>query len=237
MHEGTGLQKADESITYWEKVAETQWGRYISEIEKNTLLKAHRLFDKPSTALEVGCEGGRWSRLLVGLGWNIIATDINPEVLNLCRVRVPSATCILVKATDTRLPCDTESVDLVVAIEPDVAMQSDWILPEADRVLRKNGLMVSVIWNHLSWRGIVPHIKCSIRGSYDYYTYSYPQWKNRFHRSGLRIIYAEGMCWMPFGRSSNSTLVPFFTNMEKALGLRKLTYLSPWICLIAKKSG
>lgn len=229
------ITNAAEILTYWEKVAETNWGRYISEIEKNTLLKAHGLFDKPTTAFEVGCEGGRWSNLLAGLGWNMIATDVNPEVLNLCQKRNPSATCILVKATDTRLPCDTKSVDLVVAIEPDVAMQGDWILPEANRVLRDGGIMVSVIWNNMSWRGIVPHIQCRIKGTYDYYTYSYREWKDRFHRGGFRIIYTEGLCWMPFGRSSNSSLIPFFTNMEKALGLRKLTYLSPWICLIAKK--
>ena len=235
MHAEIGQRKADEAVTYWEKVAETQWGRYISEIEKNTLLKAHRSFAKPSTAIEVGCEGGRWTKLLSESGWNMIATDVNPDVLSLCQARVPATKCILVSKTDTTLPCDDETVDMVVAIEPDVAMQSDWILPEANRVLRDGGIMVSVIWNNMSWRGIVPHWKCRIKGTYDYYTYSYPEWKNRFHRSGFRIIYAEGMCWMPFGRSSNSALIPFFTNMEKMLGLRKLTYLSPWISLIAKK--
>ncbi len=224
-----------DAITHWEKIAGTRWGSYLTEIERSTLLRAHTLTGKPARALEVGCEGGRWTRLLSSLGWEMTATDVNPEVLSLCQKRVPAAQCVLVKASDTRLPCDDESLDMVVAIEPDVAMQSNWILPETNRVLRKDGLMVSVIWNYLSWRGIVPHIQCSMRGTYDYYTYSYPQWKRRFERSGLKIIHTEGMCWMPFGRSSNSSLIPACTALEKLIGLRRLVVFSPWISLIAKK--
>lgn len=175
--------------------------------------------------------------MLSGLGWDIIATDINPEVLKYCQQRVPSAKCILVHPTDTLLPCESGTIDLVVAIEPDVAMQSDWILPEVSRVLSLNGLFVSVIWNNMSWRGLIPHMIASRKKKYDYYTYNYREWKNRFKESGLEFIHVEGMCWMPFSRSSNSPLIPAFTMMEKLLGLRKLTYVSPWVSLIAKKAN
>jgi SAM-dependent methyltransferase len=225
----------DAPETYWEKVAETNWGKYISGVEYDTLLRALRLIERPARALEIGCEGGRWSRVLSGDGWNVTATDVDPTVLSLCKARNPSVNCILVKPTDTTLPCETKSVDLVVAIEPDVAMQSDWILAEVNRVLKDSGIFVSLVWNNMSWRGFIPHIRCSLKGVYDYYTFSYREWKNKFTASGLDIIYSEGLCWMPFSRHSNSPMIPLGAKLEKMLGLRKLTYVSPWISLIAKK--
>lgn len=51
--------------TYWERVARSSWGSYITEVEK-------RLRTAATTALVVGCGGGRWSRLLVDLGWNMV---------------------------------------------------------------------------------------------------------------------------------------------------------------------
>ena len=53
-----------QSMTRWERANSTKWGIYLTEIEKRAILKAHDLSETPTTALEIGAEGGRWSRLL-----------------------------------------------------------------------------------------------------------------------------------------------------------------------------
>src|SRR5487761_2009903 len=57
------------SETFWERVNDGRWGRYVSEAEKEAVLKAHARCGQRGTFLEVGCDGGRWSKLLVDLGW------------------------------------------------------------------------------------------------------------------------------------------------------------------------
>lgn len=223
--------------THWERIAQSRWGRYMSEIEMASIMKAHGMFDTPARAFEVGCGGGRWSHMLSDLGWNMTCTDIQPEVLEICRRRVPAGKFLLVNANDKTLPCDSGTINLLLCIEGDVVMQQDWILPEAVRVLRPGGLMVSVIWNQYSWRGFLGHTVGAWIKKIDYYRFSYPQWRRRFQDTGFELVYQEGFCWFPFGRSSNSRLVPFFAEVERLSGLRNLPYFSPWISLIARKAA
>lgn len=93
-HMGRTEISDEPAMTFWEKAAITRWGSYLTEIEKAVILKAHQLSGLPGTALEIGCEGGRWSKLLSEAGWKVICTDIDVESLALCRKRIPDATCI-----------------------------------------------------------------------------------------------------------------------------------------------
>jgi hypothetical protein len=45
-------------------------GRYLTEVERRALVQASELASPPGIALEVGCDGGRWSILLRQLGWS-----------------------------------------------------------------------------------------------------------------------------------------------------------------------
>ena len=52
------LQDIDkDETTFWENVAQSRWGRYISEIEKRAILKAHSVSGRPNEAVEIGCGG------------------------------------------------------------------------------------------------------------------------------------------------------------------------------------
>src|SRR5579871_1312068 len=103
--------------TYWEAIADTRWGRYVSQLEKAAILRAHHLATRPTTALEIGCEGGRWSRILSDLGWSLTCTDIDPELLRVCQRRLPEARCVLVDPNSTELPSETASIGLLLCIE------------------------------------------------------------------------------------------------------------------------
>ena len=217
--------------TYWEKVARTRWGAYIADIEKRAILKAHELSGKPATALDIGAEGGRWSRVLADLGWHMICTDINHEALAICQKRLPAARCIPVRPDENTLPCESASVGLLLCIEVGPVMQADWFTSEAFRVLQNDGLMVGVFWNRLSCRGMFAHTRASLTGNFDYYKLSYPLWRRKLVCSGYSVLYEEGYCWLPFGRASNSVWVPCLVRLEKWLGLRKLALISPCVQL------
>jgi hypothetical protein len=90
--------------TFWEKIARTKWGSYLTEVEKQAILKANDLAVKPTIALEIGCEGGRWSMLLAKLGWKMICTDIDSHTLAICQRRISTAQCILVSPNDSTIP-------------------------------------------------------------------------------------------------------------------------------------
>jgi SAM-dependent methyltransferase len=225
-----------DDILIWEKVATTSSAvRYTSEIEKACILKAHSLSSNPSTALEVGCEGGRWSRLLSDLGWKLICTEVDQPSLNICKSRIPKAKCILVNPDDTMLSCDTESVDLILCIEVPPVIIANWFVDEVSRVLRKEGLIVGVFWNRRSWRGLIHHALAHLRGDDAFYKLSYPAWRTKFCKNGFDLAEEVGMCWFPFGRKSNSPLIPLAARLERLLGLNRLTRFSPLIVFIAKK--
>ncbi|MBS4058967.1 MAG: methyltransferase domain-containing protein [Bacteroidetes bacterium] len=223
--------------TLWEEVANTRWGAYTTDIARQAILKAHGLSKKPATALEIGVEGGRWSKLLADLGWNMVCTDINYEVLKTCKKRIPTANCILVGPNDNKIPYATDTVNLLLCVEVAPVIQSDWFINEAFRVLQNDGLIIGVFWNFLSFRGLFAHIKASFTGSFDFYKIAYRFWKRNLLNSGFCILYEEGYCWFPFSRASNSVFIPFFTRLEKRLGLGKLTDFSPWIVFIAQKKS
>jgi SAM-dependent methyltransferase len=221
------------SPTVWERVANRRWGAYTSGVAKQAILRSHGLLGEPTLALEIGCEGGRWSELLTSLGWKMTCIDSDHEALKLCQQRIPTATCVLANASDDKIPCDAGSVDLLLCIEVAPVIQSDWFVNEAARVLTERGLVVGVFWNRLSLRGLFVRR----RGDTEHYKHAYTVWKRNIFKRGFRIIYEEGYCWFPFHRTSDSVYIPFFTQLEKYSGLRKLTSISPWIAFIAKKSS
>ena len=223
--------------THWDKIARSKWGGYITEVEKRVILKGNDLAKKPGIALEIGCEGGRWSKLLADLGWDMICTDINPDTLAICQKRIPKANCILVRKEDTTLPCKSENLQLLLCIEVIQVLGNAWFMTEAFRVLQNDGLVVGVFKNKLSLRGYFLHLISSIKGEFDFYARAYPTWRHQLCRHGFEMLYEEGICWFPFRRDSNSSLVLTCTQLERSLGLRRLPSLSPWIVFPAQKKS
>ena len=236
----TKINKQDDVKTYWEQVALSRWGTYTTEIEKQAILEAIELAGRPSVALEVGCEGGRWSQLLIELGWDMICTDVNRNSLDICQKRIPTAKCILVNPDEARLSFEEKSLSLLLCVEVFEVIHSDWFIREAFRILKHDGVLVGVVHNKFSLRAIEHRIKRLInrkKGIYGHYSYKhkYSKWKKELLYSGFNVLYEKGFCWLPFSRSSNFFLIPQLTKIEHFLGLRNLINLSPWIVFIARK--
>ena len=57
----TADSQLEEPLTYWERVARTRWGKYTTQIVERAVRESNRLAGNPTIAIEIGCDGGRWS--------------------------------------------------------------------------------------------------------------------------------------------------------------------------------
>ena len=163
------------AATVWESVASTRWGRYTTEVVEHAVCAAADLAGPPRSALEIGCEGGRWSRLLADAGWMMTCTDIDPHSLAICQQRVPSARCLLVSPESTRLPCASESMNLLLCLEVFPVIESEWFPREAFRALAPGGVLVGVAHNRFSLRGMFVRLRQYFRPSgIHFYSLSLP---------------------------------------------------------------
>jgi SAM-dependent methyltransferase len=223
--------------TYWEQIAETSWGSYTTEIERRAIEFASSTAGPGGQALEIGCEGGRWSRLLLDRGWKMTCVDVDEKALRMCQAKNPEARCVLTSPQATSIPCEPASQRLLLCIEVRPVIQSGWFPGEAHRILEPGGLLVAVFWNRWSPRGLFSHLNSRIKGQVSFYTHAYLPWRRKLLDTGFELLTEDGCCWSPFGRDSDSRLVPVFSRLEDCLQLRRLAAVSPWIVLVARKTG
>jgi SAM-dependent methyltransferase len=229
-------------LTFWEEVAKTRWGSYLTREQAQVLDRACGILGEPGLALEVGAEGGRWSALLRSAGWNLICTDTDPHALAVCAERLPEARCVLVRADDTCLPCETDAAKLVLVYEVPPVTQSAWFPCEAARVLKPGGVLVCSADNPHSMRAqtlkvlgrLGPHHQTH-RGRYSGPAYSL--FRESLATHGFNVLFEVGLGWCPFSRKSNSFLIPPCVTLERISGLRNLPRLSPLVLLIAQKTS
>ncbi|HMO16096.1 MAG: class I SAM-dependent methyltransferase [Planctomycetaceae bacterium] len=232
--DGESSEVARDAV-FWEPIASSRWGQYISSIEQQCIEFALRQTKIAGNALEIGAESGRWSKLLFDCGWQVTCTEINATALDVCHKRIPSAKCVLVDKESTQFPCPSNSMDLLLAIEVHELVEQEWFILESKRVLREGGLYVGVFQNVRSWRALIRNLKSDGESNFKHYTASYAPWRDAMRRQGFEMLKQVGCCWMPFGRMSNSSLIPAAVQIEKLLGLRRLYSISPWVVFVAKK--
>ena len=224
MDTATALTGNDE--TSWEAAARSVWGAYMTNVEHRALRDGSELAGPPTIALEVGCDGGRWSMLLHDWGWENVCTDIVPAAIERARRRLPSANCILVSPSDERLPVEDGSIGLLLVCEVPQVTEAAWFPGEALRVLRRGGLLVFSHHNSHSYRGLAYRVACRFQSlwsgtrlkPYYYHGPSYRKLRRRLVHLGFEFVREEGFCWFPFGRRSNSPLIAPAVRSESLLG-------------------
>jgi SAM-dependent methyltransferase len=235
----TAMANSVTAMTRWDKVALTRWGEYIIALEKRVVLQAQQMAGPPAKAVDWGCGSGRWSKILHESGWQVTCVDVDAESLEICRQNVPAAVHILAEKTARTVECPTQSARLLLCIEVGPVIERPWFLEEARRILQPGGLLVGVWWNRLSFRGVACRLKYRLQGSVDaenFYNYSFGEQKRKLVKAGFELSKAEGFCWGPFGRSSDSRWIPFFVRCERWLGLNRCPALSPWVMVMARKT-
>lgn len=225
--------------TFWERAAQTRWGRYLTSFETNALARARQLAGKAGVAIEIGCEGGRWAMELHDAGWRMICTDVNPAAIDICAKRIPEAECILVKPTDTKLPAETASIDLTITLEVWPVVMSPWYPLEAARVTKPGGLLLTAYNNPLSLRGslyrIVQRFDKERQRVNGYGGPPYHVYRRRLEDAGFEILEETALGWFPFTRMSNSPLIPPCLAIENALRLRRYPRFGPIVLTLARR--
>jgi 2-polyprenyl-3-methyl-5-hydroxy-6-metoxy-1,4-benzoquinol methylase len=223
-------------VGYWESVAERRLGRYITSVERRALEQGMSLRPVPDTALEIGCGGGRWSRIPAAQGYRMICTEVDEASLEECQRRIPDARCILTSPAQHSIPCESESVGLLFCFEVEPVTGADWFAREAARVLKPGAVMVTSFLNSNSIRGLAHRALGHSAGDAAFYRHSYVSRRKQLRAAGFSMIEEYGCCWLPFSRASDSPLVEWGVRLERFLGLRHLPALSPWIIVLAQKT-
>jgi len=225
-----------EELSYWERVALTRWGKYVSEAERRVVQQAHAILGAPGVLLDYGCGEGRWSKLLCDHGWKALCLDCDEIALSKCGQRNRAAQCVLVNRTNAYLPCKDQILKLLLCIEVRGVLESEWFLHEAVRALSNGGLVVGIFHNRRSLRGGFRHVVDRLTQKQGYYQRDFSTWKKSYENAGFRFLLAQGICWLPFSRASDSPLVPALTKIEEQLGLRLLPSFSPWVIFVAQRT-
>lgn len=227
------------SLEWENQVGSTRYGQYAAAIEQRALVRAHECVQEPTTALDIGCEGGRWAQLLAQRGWKLMCTDTNKKALAICQERLPVAQCLLVRPDDTRLPCPSTSISLISCIQVFPVIHSTWFMDEAVRVLAPGGVLIGTFLNRASWRGFlyhhVPTLRVKGSGAWYWYPETYTSWRKRLQAHGFTILHEEGYGWSPFRRNSNAHIIPLVTSIENAVQLKRVVRFSPIVVFIARK--
>ena len=225
-----------EQPDHWQRVANLRWGIYLTQVEQAAIDHGMQIVGDPGEALDIGCEGGRWTRMMLDRGWDVTSTEVCERKVAKCQELNPQADCRLVSPTDQTLPVEDASMDFIVSIEVDVNEQP-WFAKELYRVLRPGGVVAYTINNSQSWRGVLANAKCRLRKEELYYISSYRSIRRQLKSLGFEMQRQEGFCWLPFGRFSDSRWVSPLTNLERMIGLRKLATLSPWVMVVCQKKA
>lgn len=154
----------------------------------------------PGTALDAGMGPGRLCAELETRGWTVSGVDASAEMVQVARLRLPSAAGRLVHGDIEKLPFDSESFDRVAATGVLEYADAPTALAEIARVLRTDGIAVLSYPNPNALYGI---------------------WKTRVWYSVIRAskrLLRRPQHWMPRG---GSTIVPErFAVLLDAVGLR-----------------
>lgn len=226
-------------MTRWERIGyTTRWGRYLAEVEKKLILRGEEVAGSAGKGVDLGCGGGRWSKLLTDHGWEMTCMDVNRADLAICQRKVPAAQCVLTLPESTSIPVSPDFARMVLCIEVVPIIEARWFPAEASRILQPGGVLIGVCINGQSIRGMASRLNNRLTtGSsrYRYYQSSYSECRQRLQSSGFDIVHEESCCWGPFGRESNSPFVPAFVKIERVLGLNRVVTWGPWVGFIAQK--
>jgi SAM-dependent methyltransferase len=126
---------------------------------------------------------------------------------------------------------------MVLCIEVPPVTSAGWFAEEIFRVLRPGGVLVGATENRSSYRAVVHRLFRRRRSDVGFYRTSYLDLRNGLRREGFTLIHEEGCCWLPFGRSSDSALIPALARLEERIGLRRVAAVAPWVAIIAQKNS
>ena len=223
------MEKNLSEETHWEKAAKTRMGKYLTRTETDFIFKSIN----PSqihTVMDVGAEAGRFSLLAANNNATVIGIDVNSYGLK--RLKLKTKHVDIIQADARKIPLKDEIFDAIIMIEVlDYIAELDEALTECYRTLKSNAPLLLSFGNKSSLKSKLREF----RGKS--YRHSYKRVMRCLSKTGFAVTRKMGYSWLPFGRTSESRLVPFLARIEKLFALKRIPSLSPWVIVHAVKSN
>lgn len=217
----------------------TRMGRYLTGVESRLIVQAFDEFGWPKILLDVGGGDGRLVKPLVKRGaWPVIL-DQDPVPLE--DLRESEWHYPLIIADGNVLPIKSSCLDAALAFEVAEftnATRNANFFKEVYRVLRKTGIFLLECDNRNSLIGVIKEHgenKGKPQEQRVYYSEKLSDTREKLMEAGFQIMMVNGFRWIPFSRTSDNKLIPFFAGLEKFLKLGNLPHFSPWVFWAAVK--
>ena len=214
--------------THWEKAAKTRMGKYLTNLETDFISKSIDLSQENITVMDVGAEAGRFSLLAANSKATVVSVDVNSYALK--RLKLKTKQVNIIQADARHLPLKEEVFDVVFMIEVlDYIPELDQALTECKRTLKPNASCSLSFGNKSSLKAKLK----AMQGKS--YRHSYKEVIQCLSKAGFIVKRKTGYSWLPFGRTSQSSLVPVLAGGERIFGLRKVVRFSPWVIMYITK--
>ena len=222
------MEKSFSEETHWEKAAKTRMGKYLTQMETDFIFKSITPL-QACTIMDVGTEAGRFSSLVSDKKATVIGIDIDSYGLK--RLKLKNKDVDVIHADARKIPLKDSIFDAIFMIEVlDYIPDLDEAFTECHRTLKSNALLIFSFGNKRS-------LKSQLRKLHGKsYRHSYNRVMQSLSKTGFSVVKKMGYSWLPFGRTSESQLIPFLAMLEKILALRSIPSLSPWVIVNSVKS-
>ena len=214
--------------THWEKAAKTRMGKYLTRMETDFIFKSITP-SQTCTVMDVGTEAGRFSSLASEKDATVIGVDV--DAYGLKRVKLKTKDVDVIQADARKIPVKDGTFDAIFMIEVlDYISDLDEALTECYRTLKSDAVLIVSFGNRRSLKSQLR----KLRGKS--YRHSYKRVMQSLSKTGFAVVRKMGYSWLPFGRTSESRMIPFLAMLEKLFALRRIPSLSPWVIVHSVKS-
>ena len=213
---------------FWETAAKTKLGKYLTGIETNFVSDAIEPLE-PHMILDIGAGAGKFSLLASKPNTTVVSLDLVSYGLK--RLKLKNKDIHVIKADARKIPLKNEVFAAISMIEVlDYIPELAEVFNDCNRTLKKEASFVFSFGNKASLKQKLRQL----RGKS--YLHSYNSIMKNLSKADFKVRRKQGYNWLPFGRTSQNRLVPFFALTEMILGLRRIPSLSPWVIVHATKS-
>jgi ubiquinone/menaquinone biosynthesis C-methylase UbiE len=223
-----GTEKSCSGETHWEKAAKTRMGKYLTRMETDFIFKSI-VPSQICTVLDVGAEAGRFSSIASEKKATVIGLDLDSYGLK--RLKLKNEDVAVIQADARKIPAKDNTFDAIFMIEVlDYIPDLDEAFRECHRTLKSDAVLIISFGNRSSLKSQLR----KLRGKS--YMHCYSRVMQSLSGTGFSVVKKMGYSWLPFGRTSESRLIPFLALLEKLFALRRIPSLSPWVIVHSVKS-
>ena len=202
-------------------------GKYLTQMETHFSHNSVNL-SHANAIMDIGAEAGRFSQVSTDKEATVISLDIDSYGLNRLHLKTKQVTVI--QADARKIPLKDETFDIIFTIETlDYIPELNEALAEIHRTLKPDASLILSFGNKSSLKSKLREL----RGKS--YMHSYRSVMHSLLKTGFTVKRKMGYSWLPFGRTSQSRLVPLLAFGERIFALRRIPSLSPWIMVHAVK--